>query len=288
MLSGSFNNYLELTKPRLTSLVLVTTAAGWWMGSQHTESWVVVAAAMAGTALVAGGANALNEWAERDFDALMQRTKNRPIPSGKVKAFSARLFGWILVIGGLALLVAGVNHLAAMLALLSAASYLYVYTPLKRQTAICTLAGAIPGAIPPMIGWAAARNRLDLGAWAIFLVLFVWQLPHFLALARLYRDDYARAGYKMLSVVEPTGKAASRQAVLYGLVLIPSSLFPSMIGLAGQGYFYAALFLSIAFWLTALWAAKTQSVAAARGLFRSSLAYLPLLLAALALDKGPK
>jgi len=279
--------YLELTKPRLTLLVLVTTAAGFWLGMAPPVRWLLLAAALIGTALVAGGANALNEWMERGPDALMRRTQHRPIPSGRIAPEAARRFGWLLIIAGALLLAVAVNVLAAMLAILSAASYLLLYTPLKRRTALCTLAGAIPGALPPVIGWAAARNSLDIGAWALFWLLFVWQLPHFLALATLYRDDYVRAGLRVLPATEPDGMMTARQIVLYGAALVPVSLFPSVIGMGGSWYFAGALLVSLAFLVMAIRTALLPSPATARWLFRSSLLYLPLLLGLLVCDRGP-
>jgi len=284
--TGIASAYFELTKPRLTAMVLVTTAAGFWLGSAGPERWAQLCAVLFGTALVAGGANALNEWMERSEDALMQRTRMRPIPSGRLPAERARRFGLLLVAGGLMWLVVMVNALAATLAALSAASYLLLYTPLKRRTPLCTLAGAIPGALPPVIGWAAARQTLGLEAWALFLLLFVWQLPHFLAIAVLYREDYAQAGYRMLPVTEPDGRMTARQTVLYGLVLVPISLFPSMIGLAGPWYFYGALALSLGFLAVAMRAAWRRSMRNAQLLFRSSILYLPALLGLLVWNQG--
>ncbi len=283
----SWRDYVELTKPRLSSLVVVTTAAGYWMALQGPGSAGLFIAAAVGTALVAGGANALNEWMEWKYDAVMERTKNRPIPSGRVTPPDAFLFGCAITVLGLVLLASRVNTLSMALAALSAASYLALYTPLKRVTALCTLAGAVPGAIPPMIGWAAVRNSLSLEAWALFLLLFVWQLPHFLALAWIFREDYARAGYRMLSVTEPRGYAIARQAFFYGLVLVPISLFPARISLAGPLYFFAALILSLGFLVMAIRAGLVRSVKNAQLLFRSSILYLPLLLGVLMWDKAP-
>lgn len=279
--------YLELTKPRLSALVVLTTAAGYWMAMDKTKPHALLPAVVIGTALVAGGANALNEWMEWKYDALMERTKRRPIPSGRVAPAAAFWFGCIISMLGLGFLAARTPVLSTLLAAISLASYLALYTPLKRISALCTLAGAIPGAIPPMIGWAAARESLGIGAWALFLLMFVWQLPHFLALSQLYRSDYANAGYKMLSVTEPTGEAVARQTLLYGLVLVPVSLLPTMLGFAGQVYFYAALALSAWFLGASIQAALARSVIAARKLFLTSIAYLPLLLLVLVLDKAP-
>jgi len=282
----SLGPLIELTKPRLSSLVLTTTAAGYWLADPSWRSPGRFIAALAGTALVAGGANALNEWWERDQDALMHRTRSRPLPSGRVQPRAACWFGLVLVAVGVVALAAWAHPLAAGLAAASAASYVLIYTPLKSRTALCTLVGAVPGALPPVIGWAAARGALGLEAWALFLLLFVWQLPHFLAIAVLYRDDYARGGMRMLPVTEPDGAMTARQTVLYGLVLVPLSLFPSMIGLAGPAYFLGALALSTAFLAAALRAAVAPSTPNARWLFRSSIAYLPLVLLLLVGDRA--
>jgi len=278
--------YLELTKPRLTTLVLVTAGAGYWLGMPAGAPLGRLAATLLGVWAVAGGANALNEWIERGPDALMQRTKDRPIPSGRLSAEPARRFGWTLVTAGVLFLALEVNVLTGLLAALSTASYLLLYTPLKQRTALCTLAGAVPGALPPVMGWAAARNGLGPEAWALFLLLFVWQLPHFLAIANLYRDDYARAGYLVLPVTEPHGLMTARQTVFYGLVLVPISVFPSVIGLAGSWYFFGALGCSLAFLWVAVRAAVARSSASARLLFRSSICYLPVLLMLLMCDRG--
>ena len=278
--------YVELAKPRLSSLVLATTAAGYWLGSSEIGQPGRLLAAMLGTALAAAGANALNEWMEHSYDALMLRTRQRPIPSGRIAQAQACAFGWALALSGLLLLALAVNGLSALLALASLASYVFIYTPLKRKTALCTLAGAIPGAIPPMIGWAAARGSLGIEAWGLFWLLFIWQLPHFLAIALLYREDYAKAGFKMLPVTEG-GSMTARQTVLYGLALVPLSLFPSIIGLTGRFYFYAALLLSVFFLAAAIHASLTRATQSIRRLFLSSIVYLPLLLVVLVCDKAP-
>ena len=280
--------YLELTKPRLSALVLVTTGVGFWLGMQRPEQWRLFLPVLLGTALTAGGANALNEWMECDRDALMERTKRRPLPDRRMAPEPARRFGLLLVMSGVALLALTVNILAAVLAAFSAFIYLGVYTPMKRLTPLCTLAGAIPGALPPMIGWAGARQALGPEAWMLFALLFLWQLPHFLAIAVLYRSDYARAGFQMLPVTESTsGLVTARHTALCGLLLVPASLFPTSIGLAGPVYFLGALTLGLAFLMMTGRAALTRSRAACQRLFLSSVLYLPVLLGLMAWDRRP-
>ena len=285
--SGRAADYLELTKARLSLLVLMTTAVGFWLGMQTVEQIGLLLPVCIGTALVVGGANALNQWLERGPDALMERTKHRPLPSGRMLPGTALRFGVGMSIGGVAFLAVTVNGLSAVLAAISWASYVLVYTPLKRRTPLCTLVGAIPGALPPMIGWAGACNRLDAEAWALFAILFVWQLPHFLALAVLYRDDYARAGFPMLPLVETGGLVTARQTALYGMALVPISLFPTLLGVAGPAYFSGAIVLSLAFFAIAARAAWVRSPRSARQLFRASVLYLPALLWLLAFDRTP-
>lgn len=280
-------DYLELTKPRLTALVLATTAGGFWLGVRSAEELGQLGPLLIGTALSAGGAQALNQWMERTQDALMQRTQRRPLPSGRLHPASAQRFGLLLLVVGIVSLTLAVNPLTGCLAAISAASYLFLYTPMKRTTPLCTLVGAIPGAIPPMMGWAAARGTVGPEAWVLFSVLFLWQLPHFLAIAVWYRDDYARADFKMLPLTEPDGHVAARQMVLYGLVLLPVSLLPAVMGMAGAWYFYGALTGSLVFLGVCARAAWRRSAQAARLLFRTSVLYLPVLLALLAWDKAP-
>ena len=283
---GGAGAYWELTKPRLTLLVLATMAAGYWLGAGASADWRLLTAGLIGTGLVAGGANALNQWWERDADALMRRTRQRPLPSGRLAPEAARRFGWALIAGGLLVLAAGTNWWAVGLAGLSAASYVYAYTPLKSRTALCTLVGAIPGALPPMIGWAVARDGLGVGAWALFAVLFMWQLPHFLALALLYQEDYARAGFKMLPVIDVDGLATARQIALYALALLPVSVFPATVGLGGRAYVAGALGLGLAFLAVSLSAAWRRTLPSCRRLFLASLLYLPLLLGLLVLNRS--
>ena len=277
---------LELTKPRLTMLAVLTTVVGFVMGAtQPFQGWMLAATAV-GAALVGGGANALNQWLERDADALMRRTQCRPLPTGRLRPSQALLFGLTLSLAGVLLLHRCVNALAAQLALLTLISYVGMYTPLKRKTALCTLVGAVPGALPPMIGWAAARGTIEGEAWVLFALLFVWQLPHFLALAWAHRDDYARAGFQMLPVVEPDGASTARQMVLYSAALLPISLLPTMVNLAGPWYFLGAVVAGLWFSWVAIAAARHLSETLTQRLFLASVQYLPLVLLLMVLDKA--
>ena len=272
-------DYLELTKPRLSVLVLVTTAAGFWLGARPGESTHRLWPALIGTALVVAGANAMNQWLERDLDGRMRRTQSRPLPAGRVSADAAWRFAAFVSAVGLMSLALFVNLLSAALAFIASASYLFLYTPLKRATALCTLAGAIPGALPPVIGWVAARQTIGVEAWGLFALMFCWQLPHFLAIALMYRDDYARAGFRMLPVIEhASSHATARQIVLYCAVLVPLSVLPVLLGLGGPSYFYGALTLSVGLLAIAMHTALRPSPQAARRLFLASVLYLPLLL----------
>ena len=279
-------DYIALTKPRLSGLVLMTTAVGYWLGMRPRDPLGGLIPVCVGTALVVGGANALNQWWERDADALMRRTRHRPLPSGRVSPRAAWRFGAGLSVIGLLVLAIGVNGLAALLAALGWVSYLLLYTPAKRWTPLCTLIGAIPGAVPILIGWAGGRGTLDLEAWSLFAILFIWQLPHFLALAVLYREDYALARFPMLPLIEPDGSIASRQILLYGVALLPISLFPAMTGVATAPYFYGAFLLGLVFVALAVRAAWTRSRRSARELFLGSVLYLPALLGWLALNRA--
>jgi protoheme IX farnesyltransferase len=215
----------------------------------------------------------------------MQRTKRRPLPSGRLTPKSALAFGVATSLAGLLILSCGVNRLAGVLAVITLVSYLFLYTPMKRRTALCTLVGAIPGAIPPLIGWVAVRGRLELPAWILFSILFLWQLPHFLAIAWTYREDYARAGFRMLPVLDPDGGSTGRQIALYCLALVPVSLLPTVLGFTGWLYFLAALVSGVAFFSVGLITARVRSGAAAHRLFFASLLYLPCLLGTMTLDR---
>ena len=268
--------FLALTKPRITFLVVLTTLVGFLVATPRPVPVLLLLHALVGTALAAGAAGALNQWAERRLDAEMRRTARRPLPSGQLAPLEAAVFGVGLTAAGTAYLALTANGLASALAAVTVASYLLLYTPLKRVTSLATVVGAVPGALPPMIGWAAARGRLGVGAWVLFGILFLWQMPHFLALAQLYRADYARAGFRMLTVEDATGRGAGRQAALYALALVPVSLLPTPLGLAGPVYFLGALALGIAFLAGAVaMAVDPSNPGTTRRLFHVSLLYLP-------------
>ncbi len=275
--SSSVGDYWALTKPRLNLLVVATSAAGYYLGGPSSPDLALMAQAVAGTALVAGGAAVLNQVYERDTDALMRRTRMRPLPDGRVMAGDARIFGALLSIAGLALLAARANSLSALLALLTLVTYLAVYTPMKRRSSLSTLVGAVPGALPALIGWTASRGRIDAGGATLFAIVFLWQIPHFMAIAWLYRDDYGKAGFPMLPVVEPDGRRTGRQAVVYSAVLLPASLMATLAGVAGTVYFAAALVLGFAMIALSVRFARERSEATARALFFGSITYLPLL-----------
>jgi len=277
-------DYLALTKPRLNSLVVVTSAGGYYLGASSPPTFLPMAGAAIGTALVAGGAAVLNQVYERETDALMARTRLRPLPDRRVTPEEARTFGTLLAAGGIVLLSVSANALAALLALATLVVYLTVYTPMKRRSPLATLIGAVPGALPPLIGWAAATGTVSLAGWSLFAIVFLWQIPHFMAIAWLYRDDYARAGFPMLPVVEPDGRRTGRQAVLYAAALVPISVAPSLVGLTGAAYFWTALVLGVGLlWIAARFAAS-RTDATARVLFYSSITYLPLIWTAMLLD----
>ncbi len=278
-------DFVALTKPRLNMLVVATSAAGYYLGSAGSPDVVAMAQAVAGTALVAGGAAVLNQVYERDTDALMRRTRQRPLPDGRIATGDASLFGLVLAGAGLAILGARANVLSAILALATLFTYLIVYTPMKRRSPASTLVGAIPGALPPLIGWTAANGSLSTGGLALFAIVFLWQVPHFMAIAWLYRADYAMAGFPMLPVIDPEGRRAARQAVIYGTLLVPASLVPALIGLSGTAYMVFAGASGIALVWLAIRFASTRSDASAWALFIGSITYLPLLWAAMIADK---
>jgi protoheme IX farnesyltransferase len=280
----TLSDFVALTKPRLNVLVVATSAAGYYLGATGAMNPVVFAATVAGTTLVAGGAAALNQLYERGTDALMRRTRTRPLPDGRVSPAEARTFGALLSAAGLVLLGLYSTWLASLLALVTLAIYLGVYTPLKRHSPVATLVGAIPGALPPLIGWAAARG-LTIGGVSLFLIVFLWQIPHFMAIAWLYRDDYGAAGFPMLPVIDPTGRRAGRQAAGYAAALLPISLIPALVGLSGLTYGGVAAALGIALLALAVRFGNSRTDAAARRLFLGSLAYLPLLWIVMIADK---
>jgi protoheme IX farnesyltransferase len=280
-------DYIALTKPRLNLLVVATSAAGYYLGASSGPAVWPMAQAVAGTALVAGGAAVLNQVYERDTDALMRRTRMRPLPDGRVPAADARVFGLALAACGLALLAVRANLLAASLAAATLAVYLLVYTPMKRHSPFATLIGAVPGALPPLIGWTASHGSLSAGGAALFAIVFLWQIPHFMAIAWLYRDDYGKAGFPMLPVIEPDGRKTGRQAALYAAALLPTSLVPGAIGLSEWPYLAIALVLGIALLWLSVEFARARNDRSARALFFASIAYLPLLwIAMMATHRG--
>ena len=277
-------DYIALTKPRLNLLVVATSAAGYYLGAPNGPAWWPLAEAVAGTALVASGAAVLNQVYERDTDALMRRTRQRPLPDGRVGAAEARVFGGILAALGIIWLGAAANLAAAALAVATLGIYLAVYTPMKRTSSAATLVGAVPGALPPLIGWAAAHGSLSAGGWTLFAIVFLWQIPHFMAIAWLYRDDYRKAGFPMLPVVEADGRRTGQQALLYAAALLPVSLLPTWFGVSGQIYFVIALALGAAMLALAARFSSQRTEATARALFLGSITYLPLIWLAMIAD----
>ncbi|MGI9086665.1 MAG: heme o synthase [Chthoniobacterales bacterium] len=283
--SHPFEDFAELVKARLTLLVLVTTAVGFYLGAIGPVAPLALLHAFIGTALAATGAAALNQWWERRLDALMNRTKSRPLPAGRMSPARAVIVGGLLSIGGVVYLTVACNALAAWLAALTIVLYVFAYTPLKRISTTNTLIGAIPGAIPPMIGWAAARGELGAGAWSLFIIMFVWQMPHFFALSWMYRADYARAGFRMVSNDDESGGRSASQAVLFCMLLLIVSGFPTYVGLTSAIYLGFALALGGAFTAMAMKFHQERTARSARNLFLSSIIYLPILMAVLVLTK---
>ena len=278
-------DFVVLTKPRLNLLVLVTTLGGLYLASPDGVRTSLLVHTLLGTALVAGGAAALNQVWERDTDRLMRRTSMRPMPQGRLGINEGTWFGVLLSSAGLIELTFGANAAAAAVALATSASYVLVYTPLKTRTSLATLVGAVPGALPPVIGWAAATGDITLPALVLFGIVFFWQMPHFLAIAWMYRDDYARAGIPLLPVLEPDGRRTGQQALLYAAVLWPVSLLPALVGLADAPYSIIATALGVVFIALAARFARERSMAHARRLFLFSITYLPLLWGALVADR---
>ena len=271
------NDFVALAKPRLNLLVVASALAGYVMAGGEMLDAIRVVCTVVGTALVAGGASAINQVLERVPDSLMRRTRMRPMPDGRLQPFEGGAFGMALVVAGLSILAAAVNFLSAIVALTTLVTYALIYTPLKRRTSFATVIGAIPGALPPVIGWVAARGVLSQGAWVLFAIVFLWQLPHFLAIAWMYREDYARAGFPMLPVIEPDGRSTARQSVFYCAALLPVSLCPTLLGMTNVVYFVSALGLGLLFLALTLKFARTRAAADARRLFFGSIIYLPIL-----------
>lgn len=268
-------DFLVFTKVRVNALVVATAAGGFYMGSPDAMNLVMLAGTVIGTGLVAGGAAGINQITERDLDRLMDRTRRRPVAEGRMGLGEAKLVAWATSLAGLGLLAASANLLATAVAAVTLVIYAFVYTPMKRVTSFSTVVGAVPGGLPPMIGWAAARGSLDAPAWALFLIVFLWQLPHFLAIAWLYREDYARARLPMLPVVDADGGSTARQSLLYATALLPVSLLPSALGLTGLVYATSAFALGLAFIGVAIRFAVRRTKPNARLLFLTSLIYLP-------------
>jgi len=269
-------DFVALTKPRLNFLVVASTLAGYYLGADGLHP-ALLFHTVVGTALVAGGAAAFNQVFERDTDALMRRTRMRPLPDRRMPVATATWFAAALSLAGLLQLAWGANLLAAVIALATLLSYALIYTPLKSRTAFATLVGGVPGALPPMIGWAAASGTLTIEAWVLFAIVFLWQMPHFLAIAWLFQEDYARAGLPMLPVVEPDGRSTAQQVVLYAAVLVPVSLLPTIVGLSGRIYLVGAAVLGIGFLALGIRFALQRNRVNAKRLFLGSITYLPLL-----------
>jgi protoheme IX farnesyltransferase len=239
-------DFFELTKPRVVLMVLLTTMVGYYLGSE-TPGYALLIETLIGTALAAGGTLALNQFLEREADALMERTRRRPLPDGRVQPAEALVFGLAITLTGLLILALRVGALSALVTAFITVSYLLVYTPLKQRSSLCGVLGAVPGALPPVIGWAAVRGEIGVEAWVLFAILFFWQIPHTLAIARLYREDFARAGIRFLPVVEPDGESTGRQILSYCMALLAVSLLPTLLGFAGSFYFLVALLLGLYF-----------------------------------------
>ncbi|HEX4809061.1 MAG TPA: heme o synthase [Bryobacteraceae bacterium] len=277
-------DFIQLTKPRITLLIVISTAVGYCYGTSSGFNLLTLLHVLLGTALMASGSATLNQWYERDLDAQMNRTRTRPIPSGTVSANHALLFGLALSTIGLLDLGVFTNSLAALLGLVTSVGYLFAYTPLKRLDPICTTVGALPGAIPPLIGFAAARGHLTIDAWVLFGILFLWQFPHFHAIAWIYREDYKRAGIKMLAVVRPHGSGLAVEILAALLLLLPVTLAPTFLHMTGKVYFVAAFVLDLVFLYFGVRLSRERSVQRARTLLLASVIYIPILFAFLVFD----
>ena len=275
----------ELTKPGITRLVLITTAVGFYLGTTGSFDFVLLFHALLGTALLAAGTNALNQYAERNVDAEMKRTRSRPLPAGRLGEMTALGFSVGISVVGTVYLAVLTNLLTAALGAAALLIYIFAYTPLKKRTWLCTVVGAVPGAIPPMMGWTAVTGSIDILAWVLFGIVFLWQMPHFFAIGWLYRSDYARAGFAMLPVLDPEGTRTSRQIVLYTIALLAVSLLTTVLGLTGALYFFGALTLGLAFLGLGVVLAFTRTGVQARRLFLGSVIYLPVLLILMVVDK---
>jgi protoheme IX farnesyltransferase len=280
-------DFVELTKPRIVLMVLVTAFVGFYVGSEKVPDYLRLLQMLLGTALAAAGTLALNQFLERDTDAMMERTRHRPLPDGRVQPREAVCFGTAITVAGLAYLALAVNIASAWVTAIVTLSYLLLYTPLKRRSSLCMLVGAVPGALPPVIGWVAARGAFQVDAWVLFAIMFLWQVPHTLAIARLYRDDFAKAGIQFLPVIEPDGSSTHRQIISHCAALLAVSLLPTLLGLAGAIYFLVAFVLGIGFLASGISLAMESTLTGARRLLFASLIYLPVLLLVMALDRVP-
>jgi protoheme IX farnesyltransferase len=283
---GWLSVYLDLFKARLTFLVLLTTLVGFYVGSRGPLDYWLLLHTILGTALVASGASALNQLWERSYDARMRRTQDRPLPSGRLLPHTVLIVGCSASIAGLVYLALSVNPLTSLLGGASLCAYVFVYTPLKRVTWLNTAVGAIPGGLPPLMGWTAARGELSAEGWVLFGILALWQVPHFMAIAWMYRDEYAKAGFKMLPTLDPQGRRTGRQAVLHAWGLLAISVFPFLLKLTGPVYLAGALVLGAAFLVCAIQFSRQLTLSRARQLFFASILYLPLLLGLMVLDKS--
>jgi protoheme IX farnesyltransferase len=278
-------DYLALGKPRVVVMVLAVTVAGFYMGASRTPDWISLLHVLVGVALSAGGTLALNQFMERHEDALMERTQGRPLPEGRIPPAAALGVGFVSVVAGLSYLIAAVNVLAAAVTATTTITYLFWYTPLKRKSTFCSIVGAIPGALPPVTGWVAARGTLGQEVWILFAIMFLWQLPHALAIAMLYCEDYTRAGFQLLPVLHPDGCSTGRQIVTNCLALLGVALLPTLIGMTGPIYFISMCVIGLGFLAFGLDTALTRTTESARRLVLASLVYLPLMFLVMAFDK---
>lgn len=277
--------FVELTKPRIAFMLLLTSAAGFYLGNRGTFDLVLFANAMIGITLLAFGVATLNQWLERRTDVLMERTATRPLPTGKVLPNEALIFGSLLCVSAEIYLYFLVNPLTAILGITVIVGYVLLYTPLKTRTTASTAIGAIPGAMPPLMGWTSSANEISLGAWSLFAFLFLWQFPHFMAIAWMYKDQYAKAGILMLPVLDPSGRITARQIVLFAIMMVPVSLAPFFLGFAGWIFLVAASILGVWFLVESVRTARAKTPEMARRLLLVSVLYLPIVFAILVLDK---
>jgi protoheme IX farnesyltransferase len=284
-LGGRAAAFVELTKPRITSLIMLTAAAGFCLGSQGATNYLLLTHTMIGIGLLASGLGTLNQFMERHLDLLMRRTADRPLPTQRLQPYEALWFGLTLTIIAELYLALFTNSLTSILGLTVVAGYLFAYTPLKTRTSFSTFVGAFPGAMPPVLGWTAARGHLDVTTFILFAILFLWQFPHFLAIAWMYREDYGRAGICMLPVVEPDGRVTGQQIIAYTTMLVPVSLLPTVLGVSGKIYFVSALILGLLFLASGIRTALSKTNKAARELLMASVFYLPLLFGVMVLNR---